>query len=203
MADNYLQSLVSAGADLMSNLYSIEFQGLDESEAVSQLTVRNKDFKGPSFTMGTHTINFGTESLDIPSPSMEGSKTITLSFRLDENLEIYKLLKKQQEKTLNNEKSYAGTVVPGEVNHNNFTIKVYSLQSPVYVHGQESLLENNTLATKRSKPLYTLEYCWIKKLSGFSFSYDNAAPITITAEIAYYKLAQDPMSLIEEVATNG
>lgn len=196
MADNYLQSLISAGADLMSNLYSIEFQGLDGDTSVSQLVVRNKDFKGPSFTMGTHTINFGTESLDIPSPSMEGSKSITLSFRLDENLEVYKLLKKQQEKTLNSEKSYAGTLIPGETGNtsaqNNFTIKVYALQAPIQRDTQEELTDD--LMIKNKKLMYSLKYCWIKKLSGFSFSYDNTDPITITADIAYYELATDPMN---------
>ena len=202
MADNYLQSLISTGADLMSNLYSIEFEGLGENADVTQLVVRNKDFKGPSFTMGTHTISFGTESLDIPSPSMEGSKSITLSFRLDENLKVYKLLKKQQEKTLNSESSYAGTLIPGEddnsISANAFKINVYSLGAPVQEATQEDLEDNKML--KNKKLLYTLNYCWIKKLSGFSFSYDNTDPITITADIAYYELATDPMN---ELVSDG
>ena len=198
MAENYLQSLISAGADVMSNLYSIEFQGLTDNSENYQLVVRNKDFKGPSFSMGTHTINFGTESLDIPSPSMEGGKSISLSFRLDKNLSIYKLLKKQQEKTLNNEKSYAGTLIPGESSNitstDSFTINVYALQAPVQRDVQEEL--NDDVMIKNKKLMYSLKYCWIKKLSGFSFSYDNTDPITITADIAYYKLAADPMSTL-------
>lgn len=198
MADNnYLQSLISAGADVMSNLYSIEFQGLTDSSENYQLVVRNKDFKGPSFSMGTHTINFGTESLDIPSPSMEGGKSISLSFRLDKNLSIYKLLKKQQEKTLNSESSYAGTVISGEdSSEGRFKINVYALTSAVNSPNMEDVDSNYTLSSGNKKLMYSLNYCWIKKLSGFSFSYDNTDPITITADIAYYELAMDPMNAL-------
>lgn len=199
--NNYLQSLISAGADLMSNLYSIKFEVKNgEPEEKAALTIRNKDFTGPSFTMGTHSISFGTESLDIPSPSMEGSKSISFKFRLDENLAVYKLLKKQQSYTSIAKNSFTSTVVPGEdeygdSNSSSFTITVYALDGASNSTRDTSVVDSTMLQlSDSSKQLYKLNYCWVKKLSGLSFSYDNTGPVELTADIGYYELSADPMT---------
>ena len=215
MADNYLQSLISAGADLMSNLYSVEFNipeslipGINNNELKSNLSVRVKDFTGPSFTMGTHSVSFGTMSLDIPSPSMDGSKSLSLRFRLDENFQVYKALKALQLKTSNLTEAY--TMVPGETGYeaeknNTFTINVYALNqasvpTTTYTNPQQvenGVLENNVPGKTL---LYTLEYCWVKRISGINLTYDNAEPVEITADIAYYMVSKDPMKALQPVS---
>lgn len=211
MAANYLQSLINAGADLMSNLYSVEFDipeslisGIGSNGLSSNLSVRVKDFTGPSFTMGTHSVSFGTMSLDIPSPSMDGSKSISLRFRLDENFQVYKVLKALQLKTSNLTEAY--TMVPGETGYeleknNTFKIHVYALNQasvPTTGYTNPQQVENGVL--EENNPgrtlLYTLDYCWIKKISGINLTYDNAEPVEITADIAYYMVSTDPMNAI-------
>lgn len=214
MSDNYLQSLINAGADLMSNLYSVEFDipealisGINNNELKSNLSVRVKDFTGPSFTMGTHSVSFGTMSLDIPSPSMDGSKSISLRFRLDENFQVYKVLKALQLKTSNLTEAY--TMIPGETGYEleknkTFKINVYALNQasvPTTAYPNPQQVDNGILVNTPGRTLlYTLDYCWVKRISGINLTYDNAEPIEITADIAYYKVSRDPMKALQPVS---
>lgn len=189
--NTYIKRLIDSGADAMSNLYYVEFNlpEVGELNAASLgLTVRAGDFNppaAPSHDQG-HTINFVTSSLKVPTASYTMDRSFSVTFRLDENYDLYKYLKSLQHKTSDALTGFANTVLPWEVDASkDFVIKVFSTQTGsgnLYYNSEETSPEINSL-------MYKFEKCWIKKISDISYSYDSATPLTITADFGcqYYE----------------
>ena len=54
--NDYVQSLISVGADAMTNLFYLEFVGgkMGSEYSSQHLKVRSGNFKAPTFTQGTN-----------------------------------------------------------------------------------------------------------------------------------------------------
>ena len=190
----YIKHLINSGADAMSNLYYVEFNlpEVGELNATSLgLTVRAGDFNppaAPSHDQG-HTINFVTSSLKVPTASYTMDRNFSISFRLDENYNLYKYFKGLQHKTSDALTGYANTALPGEVDASkDFVIKVYSTLT---TNGNllNASYDSNESSPKVNTIMYKFEKCWIKKISDISYSYDSAAPLAITVDFGcqYYE----------------
>lgn len=94
LTNNSLTYLISAGADALSDLYDVSYifknSELSESQTAS-LKVRAGDFKIPPVKRNIINIDYQNIQVPIVTNYIELNRTAELSFRLDSNLEIYKL----------------------------------------------------------------------------------------------------------------
>ena len=165
---NYLSDLINLGADAQSNLYELTFTG-GEFSGYTALTIRNAGITLPERKQGTHDVKYLTTSVTLPAASYEETKTATITFRLDQNYDVYKKLLNQQKKVYAPSLSYAN---PSATNAT-FDINVAAITD---------------ISAKTKIDMYKLENCYIKTVKlDTSFSYDNAAPMTVSMDIWYQK----------------
>ena len=165
---NYLSDLINLGADAQSNLYELTFTG-GEFSGYTALTIRNAGITLPERKQGTHDVKYLTTSVTLPAASYEETKTATITFRLDQNYDVYKKLLNQQKKVYAPSLSYAN---PSAANAT-FDINVAAITN---------------ISTKTKIDMYKLENCYIKKVKlDTNFSYDNATPMTVSMDIWYQK----------------
>ena len=200
----YLQTLINAGSDLMSNLYYVDITVPTVMSEVLNTTqtgliVRNKDFKAPAATHAEHTVDYMTTSVTLPSTGIDITKTFTLKFRLDANYNVYKFLKAWQSLTSNATYEYASNTVPGElssaVGDQGFVINVYALPGSISSSTQEIAGPGGTLQSDMSVKLYTFKYCWVKSVKGLSYSYSDSSEMEVSAEIGFFDF-EDPQNLL-------
>ena len=193
--NNYLSSLVGAGADAMSNLYYVQFIGghIDNQTSV-MLTVRNSEITFPTVSHPTDKKHFMTTSMDAPKAEINIEKRLSIRFRLDSDYQVYKFLLAQQAETSVPNLGYASNRIPDEANSNNgFKIIVYAPTTEISQFSQEApeMLGTTAGYTK----LYEFRYCWISDLTPPSYTYSSASPLTIGANIYFYEY-DDPQSLL-------
>ena len=165
---NYLSDLINLGADAQSNLYELTFTG-GEFSGYTALTIRNAGITLPERKQGTHDVKYLTTSVTLPAASYEETKTATITFRLDQNYDVYKKLLNQQKKVYAPSLSYAN---PSATNAT-FDINVAAITD---------------ISAKTKIDMYKLENCYIKTVKlDTGFSYDNATPMTVSMDIWYQK----------------
>ena len=197
--NNYLSSLINAGADAMTNLFYVKFSGGLVDEIAPSLIVRLSDISLPTATQETFTINYMTTSLDVPKADISIDKKLDITFRLDSNYELYQYLLKQQALTSIPNLGYASNIAPDEpllssTNPNKdsgLEIKLYSMKTEVKAGNQESPQEDNT--TPNYQLMYTFKYCWISEITPPSYSYSNSDALTVKASFYFYEYS-DPQN---------
>lgn len=185
--NQYIKNLIAAGADAMKNLYYLEFRGSLLEDVSQSLKVRVSDFKPPTASQGTNSVNYLTVGLDFPSTSISIDKTISFTFRVDENYSLYKYLLAQQSSTMNANKGWAINRVPDNNDSTNgLTIKafVYDRQLGDSIDDEENY-----------RNIYTFRYCWISSINGLSFSYDSSGAQTLSVTIKFMDF-DDPMNTL-------
>ena len=166
--ESYLSDLINLGADAQSNLYELTFTG-GEFDGYTALTIRNAGITLQGRTQGTHDVNYLTTSITLPTASYEETKTATITFRLDQNYDVYKTLLKQQKKMYGPSTSYANPSARDAA----FTIKV------------AAITDTSTMTTV---DMYKLSNCYIKKVKlDTALSYDSSSPMTVSMDIWYQK----------------
>ena len=165
---NYLSDLINLGADAQSNLYELTFTG-GEFSGYTALTIRNAGITLPERKQGTHDVKYLKTPVTLPAASYEETKTATITFRLDQNYDVYKKLLNQQKKVYAPSLSYAN---PSATNAT-FDINVAAITD---------------ISAKTKIDMYKLENCYIKTVKlDTGFSYDNATPMTVSMDIWYQK----------------
>ena len=189
----WLSSLISTGADAMTNLYYVDFTAGVADDDKEKFTVRLSSISGlPTFSHKTETKKFMTVDFDAPIDNFDFEKKLTLEFRLDQNYELYTKLVEIMGQTSKPSLGYATTrVTPysttaDEIDAQNnlkITIKV-----PKNIPVEDSSKGwNKGAGNTEFSDLYTFTYCWISKVSGLeSFSYDSVSARTVKAEVYYY-----------------
>lgn len=193
--NNYLGSLIAAGADAMTNLYYVQFVGgLVDQQMSTALTVRTSDITLPSINHPVDKKHFMTTSMDVPKAEISIEKRITVRFRLDSNYEVYKYLLKQQKETSAPNLGFASNVTPDERDsHNGFKVLVFAPTAEISQFPQETP-EASGITAGYTK-LYEFRYCWISDLTPPTYTYGSTSALTISATINFYDF-DDPQSLL-------
>ena len=167
---NYLSDLINLGTDAQSNLYELTFTG-GVFSSDSALTIRNAGITLPERKQGTHDVKYLTTSVTLPAASYEETKTATITFRLDQNYDVYRKLLNQQKKVYAPSLSYANP--DPSTSNDTFTITVAAITD---------------VSAKTKVDMYKLVNCYIKKVKlDTNFSYDSATPMTVSIDIWYQK----------------
>ena len=172
--NEYLSQLIDVGADAMSNLFKVEFTGGVFNVNPTQWTVRLNEFTPPDFKQVVdNNVNYLTTGITLPKAAITGTKSFTVKFRLDENYDLYrKLLIEQTQLATMNKNLISDNLDPTHT----FTTKVYRVNGAI----KESTDDIDW------ELLYTYKYCFIKKISGLTYSYENNGVESISAEIGFW-----------------
>lgn len=181
----YLNELVDAGADAMTNLYYIKFTGKsveDKSAVVNSLMVRAGDFQAPTISQGNHTVNFLSVDSLMPTAQINVTKEFRLTFRVDEHYKTYKYLLAAQANTSVASMGVALTDVPKEGDKYYLGMSVYvpSSASAQYPSNYTSGIPGGW--TEK----YTFDHVWIKSIEAPRFTYDNGGAMTVTASFGFF-----------------
>lgn len=165
---DYLSDLINLGADAQSNLYELTLTG-GEFDGSTALTIRNAGIALQERKQGTHDVKYLTTSVTLPAASYEETKTATITFRLDQNYDVYKTLLKQQKKVYAPSISYANP----------------SATDATFAINVAAITDTSTMSTV---DMYKLTNCYIKKVKlDTNLSYDSATPMTVSMDIWYQK----------------
>ena len=186
-SSQYISALIEAGSDVMKNLYYLDFSGKYIDTYSQNLRVRVSNFTPPVPTQGKQTFNYITTSVDMPTPSFTMDKTLKFTFRLDENYALYKVLLKQQSTTMNAGTGWATNQVPSESN-GGITVKAYIF---------DRSLGNDPDNEEYYRPMYIYRYCYITDITGLSYSYDGATPMTVSVTMKFLDFEDATDTLLE------
>ena len=184
----FLSDLINQGSDALSNLYYLEFvcPSIITGNTPSLLKVRAGDFKPPAFNQTTDKKNYMTVSVDLPKPEIQGDKKFSITFRVDENWDIYKKLIELKQRT---SKPNVGFINPNVNDYaNDLTIKVFAYDSSVPSTNSSTGIYHDY---NKFKELWVFKYCWITALTGLDFTYDSSNALKVTAEISFQDF-EDP-----------
>lgn len=192
---SYLTDLIKAGADAMTNLYYVKFSNLsiiDKSDPLSQsMTVRVNNITLPTATHSTSTKSFMTVSIDTPKAEIQITKKFDISFRLDDNYEIYKRLLDLQANTSKANLGYASNDIPAD--NSSFSVSVYAIKQALTTDDQVDPHKYKDFYQK----MYEFRDCWIGSVKLDGYDYSNSNELTVTASI-YFCDYDDPQSLYKE-----
>ena len=186
---NILTSLYNSGADSYKNLFLVEFSLTSSNyndaahkSFLDSLSVRCSDFNPPEYEQSEYTVKFMNVSIPKPAPKISVTRNFKLTFRLDENYDIYKYLLELQKETFD----YANNVTKVDINSLDtngklLTVKVYSMSGDMVDinSGTEEL--NTNLLFKYSK-------CWIDNITLSDYSHSSTDPMTVTVSVNYINM---------------
>lgn len=199
--NSYLKDLINAGADAMTNLYYVKFSNpsiIDKDTSLSQsMTVRVNNITLPTATHSTSTKSFMTVSVDTPKSEIQITKKFDISFRLDDNYEIYKKLLSLQANTSKANLGYASNDMPLVGDNSHLSVSVYAIRQALTTDDQVDPDKYEGFYQK----MYEFRDCWISSVKLDGYDYSNSNELTVTASI-YFCDYDDPQSLLLENTTN-
>lgn len=205
--NNYISSLIGAGADAMTNLFYVEFSGglVDKDSTLkTATTIRTSDIKLPTATHTTNTVNYMTTSLDVPIAGMSLDKKIDITLRLDSDYEIYKYLLAQQRLTSVPNLGFAATEAPDESTvtdatkkENGLTISVYAPPGKISEEFQAIDVTGNNRTTNGWQKMYEYKNCWLSSITPPTYSYSNASSLSVTASFYFYDYTDPQNNLLK------
>lgn len=168
--NNHYTTLFSNATDAMSQMFKVVF--LNGRFNGQEKTVRCTGFKISHLKQQEYTKRFVTAYIDSPAPKIDGEKMFQITFRVDENYDIYKELLDWRNVLCDPSKSAVDVDLNG--NKNAFSdIQVYRIGNN---GGEEGIA--------------TYGKCWCTNVALSSYSTSSAQPMTATATI-YYTTAND------------
>lgn len=195
LTNNYLETLVNAGADAQQNLFVAQFFFQNASpnstegnaEAITQaMTVRCTSFDPPQVAHdGKYTNKFLTAYIPRPAAKVNVTRKFDLSFRVDSNYLLYQKLLLQQNVTFNAAKSYVATDIQTLSDHDMsrlFDVEIYSVP-----YGITSIETYNLGAENNGLKLYGFRNCWITGIDPLPFS-DQAGPQSVKLSCSFIEM---------------
>lgn len=208
----YVDALIDAGADALSNLYYIQFisngnTGYVDSTISTALTVRSTQVSLPTATHTDKERHFLTTSANFPVSEIQLDKQFSITFRIDSHYDVYRFLLRQQAVTAIPNLAYAASELSeekeallknGDQNNKGFTVKFFSMAQGVSntVYETPAISGDGFIPSQHGyTPLYEFSYCWIEKLTPLEFGWDKADAQTVQASINFMKYL-DPQNLL-------
>lgn len=158
MEKNYLSSLIDAGSDAFSNLFNITIEG--DNSGVSYET-RLNNFSTPNISQATVDISYQNTKIKIPMPALSGlDKTTQLSFRIDENYNLYNWIRNNI-----------------EINDDSSGFSPVKHKYNISVEAKDSF--------GNSKYKWTFYDCRFITLSSITYTYEGASVLTAQASFTW------------------
>lgn len=186
--NNYLKTLVDQGNDAHSNLYLVHFVLKTSGKNLDLGTVRCDGFTPPTPSQDSYTVKFLNVHIDRPRAKVRLDKFFDLTFRVDGNYQMYKVLKDLQGLNFNENSDVNLSKIGLE------DIIARNLTVSVEVPGIEKLFE--------------YENCWIESVTPVAFKQGTSEPVKVTSRINYltprdYQTEEDLEDLKKDITVNA
>ena len=167
--NNYLTTLIDAGADAYSNMYEAVLtfgsespvKAIAESEGNSRnMTVRITDFQVPTPKQEEYQVKYVTATISRPAAKVTVDKKVTIKFRIDANYAIYKALLEQQ--------------------------KVTSFMSRINV--LTGIPKTVFDADTKVETMFEFKDCWITKIDPPPFAQGEASALEVSVDINFLEM---------------
>lgn len=182
--NNFLTTLVNAGADAHKNLFraKITFNSKSPNKSkqprANSLMVRCTEFNIPPVSQESYTVKYVTATIERPASKVNVQRNFTINFRVDSNYEAYKMLLDQQAVTSKMSKSYVATDIQ--------SLRDYLFE--VEVDAISGGLTDSVVPESSIIPVAKFKHCWITKIDPLSFGYDSATPQVVQASISFLEM---------------
>ncbi len=186
LANSHIATLISAGADAMTNMFEVEFYPPHNVNA-SMLKIRTKGFTPPAPTQKKYDVHWKTVSVAKPATKIELDRTLEFEIRIDSEYDVYKLLLDWQSKT----SAAAAGFAANRVNDlGKIVVKVLStaIEDPTDTGALEALP-----ASSLDTLTWVFEDVWIEGITPPTYDTEDANAATCTAKFAYGKYS-DPQT---------
>ena len=183
---NILTELYNSGADAYKNLYLVKFSLTNSSynddthkKFLDSLSVRCSDFKPPEYEQKEYTVNFMNVSIPKPAPKINVNRNFNLTFRLDENYDVYKYLLEIQKETFD----YANNVTKTNINALDTSGKLLTIE--VSAIKDDMVKVNSGTETCSTELLFKYSKCWIENITLSEYNHNGTDPMTVSVSINY------------------
>lgn len=198
LADNHVTELLKAGADAMSNMFDVQIIFPEDLQSqlgpdISMLRIRAKGFEPPVFNVKTYEVKYKTISITRPATQLEGSRTFSLSFRVDAYYSIYKALKMWASRIGTGSTGYASNALWGDASESPNgvlgTVRVAALSTPVIMDSGDPFFAQGvntgyfSSQNSETSPHLVWEFydVWLQKLEEPKYSMDDASALEVQA----------------------
>jgi len=176
--NDYVSTLISAGADAMNNMFEVDFNlpvGSTE-EQNARLKVRAEGFTPPTASQTTYPVHWKTVSLDRPATKISLERTFSITFRLDAYYLVYQALLQWHKVTMHASKGFASNDLSGLGE-----VTVKALDAPVVdVDGVDEDSDIN-----KTDVTWNFKDVWIESLTPPTYSTSSAEPSKVTAKFRF------------------
>lgn len=184
LQNNYLETLVRAGADAQANLFVAQFKfhenspaatimGMNDADLNPMLTVRCPSFSGPEVSSAKYTNKFITASIPRPAAKVNVTRNFSIEFRVDANYQLYQALLLQQNVTFNPAMSYAASDIQSLMDQL-FDTSIYTVPA-----GMTDFYPALGQENPESLRIYTFHNCWIASIDPLTFNGESFTPISV------------------------
>lgn len=185
--NNYLTTLIDAGADAYSNMYEAALtfgsespvKALAESEGNSRnMTVRITDFQIPTPKQEEYQVKYVTATISRPAAKVTVDKKVTIKFRVDANYAIYKALLEQQKVTSFMSRNFASW------DFNSIRNKLFSMKINVLTGIPQTVFDADT----KVETMFEFKDCWITKIDPLPFAQGDASAMEVSVDINFLEM---------------
>jgi hypothetical protein len=181
LGQNAVSTLVSAGADAMNNLFEFRFIppgsiGVDTND----LRIRAQGFTPPNPTIQAYAVNWRTVSIERPSAKINLTRNFTVTFRIDANYRVFKVLEAWRGLTSISSTGYVNT----DTFNNTGGIEVVALDRIV---NNTTMGDDTTLSSimQNSEMKWLFQDVWIGSIQLANYGTEASAAQTATVTFHY------------------
>lgn len=195
LSETHITTLLSAGADAMSNMYEVEFippPGVYSDQGPA-LKIRTKAFTPPAPKQKDYDVHWKTVSAKRPATKIELDRTLEFEIRVDAFYNVYKCLLEWEGYT---SVAAAGYAANG-LDYATGKIVVRALDTPIVGMGSAGALSDIPSNTDIK---WVFEDVWIPEVTPPSYNAEDAEALTVTAKCVYGNY-EDPQSVVMGVSS--
>jgi hypothetical protein len=198
--NTYISELVGAGADAMTNMYEVNFT-LPESSALGidagstqSLRIRTDGFTPPADSQATYAVHWKTVSVDRPSTKIVMDRQFAITFRVDAEWDLYKLLLKWKGITSVGSVGFASQLLTEALG----TVAVKALGVPIGRPDQvAAAIDDVPTIADDSRLLWEYHNVWIETITNPDFSTESTEPAKVTATFRFGDFRDEASKYVE------
>ena len=199
--NTYISELLGAGADAMTNMYEVNFTlpdssilGVDAS-STKNLRIRTDGFTPPADSQATYAVHWKTVSVDRPSTKINMERQFSVTFRVDANWDLYKLLLKWKSLTSVGSVGYASQLLTDALG----TVAIKALGVPIGHPDQVADKTGEVPAIEGDSPVLWEYYnVWIETITPPEFSTESTEPAKVTATFHFGDFKDEASKYVED-----
>lgn len=184
-----IQSLLNSGADAYKNIWFAKFTGLPDGHKIGANTAfyRAEQFTVPKFSTEGDERTLWGKKIKVPKPEVNMDRTLTLTFRIDANYNLYDGFKDLLHNVVDGQNSDEKSEALGVANWQNTSlgVEVYGIKGN-YTPAMD--IEKDIFQQDDMRIAWKFANCWVSDVSEPQFARDDASVLTFDVKINFGKV---------------